>query len=128
MNDASDMDALLFRGYLNGDVLGNRTAALNDYSRVASQEAKTDDAIARKAIAQLKAGMSLDASATIAPVNVAAQTHADAAYLMALYNLAAGNEQEGDRMLKQAVDLGLEDQYLLKYNEYPLLTVKKLNK
>lgn len=128
MNDASDMDALLFRGYLNGDVLGNKTAALNDFTRVASQEAKTDAAIARKAIAQLKAGMSLDASATIAPVNVAAGNHADAAYLMALYNLAADNEAEGDRMLKRAVELGLEDQYLLRYNEYPLLTVKKLIK
>lgn len=127
MNDASDVDAILFRGYLQANALGNKSAALNDFTRAAMLPAKSEDELVRKAIAQLKAGMSIDASATIAPVNVMAESNGKAAYLMALYNLAADNEAEAKRMLKKAADLGFEDRYLLQYNDYPLFTVKGLN-
>ena len=79
-------------------------------------------------MAQLKAGMSLDASATIAPVNVSAGTNGRDAYLMALYNLASDNEAEAQKMLKQAVDLGFNDHYLLDFYDFPLYSVRGLLK
>ena len=128
MNNAEDADALLLRGYVQETFLGNKTAALADFSRVASLNTETNDEIARKAMAQLKAGMSLDASATIAPVNVSAGTNGRDAYLMALYNLASDNEAEAQKMLKQAVDLGFNDHYLLDFYDFPLYSVRGLLK
>lgn len=128
MNDASDVDALLFRGYLQHNVLGDRAAGLNDFRRAASLDAEGHDGLTRKAIAQAMTGMSIDAADTMAPVRAASERDARAAYLSALYSLATGDVAEARSMCRKAVDLGFEDRYLLEYNEMPLLSVKTLNK
>lgn len=127
MNDASATDALLFRAYLQTVKAGDNQAGLADYTRVASISSTTPTCITHKAIAQVKSGMALDASLTIAPVLTAADNNAMEAYLSALYLLACHKEDEAKRMLDKAKSLGFDDQYLLQYNRHPLFDVRCIN-
>jgi len=127
MNDASATDALLFRAYLQTVKYGDKQAGLADYARVASLPATTPTGITHKAIAQVKSGMALDASSTIAPVYTAADNNAMEAYLSALYLLACDKEDDAKRMLDKAKALGFDDQYLLRHYSHPLLDVRRIN-
>ncbi|MCM1075225.1 MAG: tetratricopeptide repeat protein [Ruminococcus sp.] len=128
MNDAEAADALLFRGYLQANLLGNKQAGMSDFQRVAHLTAGSPREITYKAIAQIKAGQSLDAAATIAPVEAAAEQDAEAAFLMALYNRACEKNSMADDMLDRALNLGFEDQYSLRYNTIPLMSVNNKSK
>lgn len=126
LNDASDVDALLFRGYLNSEKLDNKAAGLSDYNRVSSLPGSTDEILTKRAIAQVKAGRTLDASSTIAPVYAKADKDAGAAYLSALYYIAVNNKDEAKRLLDNAEALGFNDQYLLQFTNVPLISISPL--
>lgn len=125
MNDATASDALLFRGFIH-ETAGDIKAATADYTRASTLPAATPEEQTRKAIAQVKAGKTLDASSTISPVYTRSETDARCAYLSALYSLSLGNEADAKRLLDKAVELGFDDRYLLKYYKLPLLSVTKL--
>ena len=125
LNDATAADALLFRGFIQANKTGNKEAALSDYLRVTHIPASSFEDITNKAIAQEKSGMSLDAIATIAPVQAAADKNAKAAYLTAIYLPSTDKNEEASQMLEKAQDLGFEDIYLLKYYNRPLFNISE---
>lgn len=128
LNDATNIDALIMRGYINANKLKNQASALSDFSRAALVEGTDHEAVAKKAIAQLKAGRSLDATSTIGSVRQAASTDAKASYYLALFDLAADDAVAAKVDLEAARDKGFEDEYLLNFYSAPLLSVAPLRK
>lgn len=123
INKADAADALMFRAYILSNHMNERESGQSDYSRVISLPVTTPNDMTIKAIAQLKSGHTMDAESTIASVKAAARTDAESAYLSTLYSIAEDNMSAATEMLKQAVALGFDDAYLLKYNALPLLSI-----
>ncbi len=122
MTDADDARPLLMRGYMQAEKKGDLQAAAGDYKRAAGLPASTTDQLTYKAIAQLKAGLALDAASTISQVKEQADKEASAAYLMALYEQAAGDKEQAAQWLNKAKEAGMDDLYLIDYYSAPLLS------
>lgn len=127
ITDAGDFRPLLVRGYMQSHGRTGSPTSVADFTRAASLAASDDRQTAYKAIAQALSGNTLDAAATVKPLKEKAGADVNAAYLTALYLLNTGALQEAEAMLSAARANGFENDYLLKYFNLPVISVKGLH-
>lgn len=121
--EPSNVPLLLMRGFINRNM---HNEGDTDYHRVTSENAETPEEMTYKAIAQLLSGMRLDADATIKPVLDLSDTDPKAAFLSALYYNNGGQKELAIKYRDKAVDLGYEDEYLLRFSKNPVLSLSNL--
>lgn len=124
LNNPTDINALLIRGYLQKNSLGTTNASTTDLQRASSLAPSNDYEIVLKAVAQELAGKKLDADATIAPILAKADNDAESAYFAAIYMKNSGDAAKTKEYKEKARKLGYENKYRLNYSVMPVISLK----
>ncbi len=124
--NAEAVEPLMLKAYINSNALAGGVGGTKDFERVAKLSATNSKEQTYKAIAQSLMGKKLDADSTASSLISAADTNAEAAYYAALYFAQIGRIERGKQFLDKAEDLGFENDYLLKTDVTPMLSIAPL--
>lgn len=127
LGNPSNIEALLLRGYLNGEFLNDAKASTADYTRVGN--VKNNGSIPElvmAAMAKSKANKKLDADGIINQALQNAGTDGDNLYWIAIYYAQTGNKGKGKEFADKALLAGYSNIYNLQTNPEPLFNLLPL--
>lgn len=127
MEDPTDIESLLIRGWIKENKLKDRTGAAADYQRASTIEGEEIPAIIKRCIAQSKAGRQLDADAAVE--RLMADTGApETLYWGAVYYAQTSNAAKAKEMLRRAQQAGYENYHSIHIDRTPTLTLAPVRK
>ncbi len=122
ISDAANGEALLLRGYINANNIGNSKAAVADYARAAQIDADSPKNVMYKALGQSLNGKKIDAEATIEKM-LGANPDKDQCYYGAVYYAQTGDMQKAAQLANKAKAQGFENAFLLNADKTPGLSL-----
>lgn len=116
MTNPENIEALLLRGYLFENKLGDSKSAVNDYIRAGNVEGTDMPVLAYRAIAKAKSGKKIDADAIISTLS-ADKLSAEDYYYIAMYYAQTGDLEKGIENLNKSLSLGYQNKYNIVSNK-----------
>lgn len=112
MLDPGNLEALVLRGYVNSEMLGDGKLGVMDYNRAATGQAESFPDYLYQAIAKSRSGKQLDADAVIEK-GLRENSGKDACYLAAVYYAQTGRLDKAKEWVERAMSLGYQNDYKL---------------
>ncbi|MBD5208680.1 MAG: tetratricopeptide repeat protein [Bacteroidales bacterium] len=122
MANPENIEMLLLRNYVNGNISGYEKNASADLQRAASTIADGYDNAAFRAIAKAHSGKVLDAQG-IVETELIAKNDKDAAYWAAVYYAQTDDAKKANEMINRAKQLGYQNEYNLSVNTMPMVSI-----